>query len=120
MTNFSAVCVGEKLTTLTSTLPTADTCNAGFTPSLASREGGWRIFSAHFAAAPPRLNDAVPAGDVTLSVPSRAVTLDISLNGIDSRKSALRNWRTSVSRRALPSPVRPLNVAVQTASAPIG
>ncbi len=95
-----------------SATPIADARHSGFTPIFCSRDGGCRILSAHFGAAAPSSNDAVPSGNVTLSVPPRAATFDICLNGIDSFRSPPRNCSTSVSSRAFPAAVRPLNRAV--------
>src|SRR5206468_2706739 len=64
-------------------------------------------------------NEAVPAGDLIVSLPARALTAVISSKRIESRRSGPRNSSTLVSSRALPSTVRPLNVAAHNASAPI-
>src|SRR6185503_4957704 len=102
-----------------SVTPIADATQSGFTPIFASRDGGCWIFCAHFSAAVPSANDARPSGNVTRSAPARASTFDISLNGIDNLISPPRKYRTSVSRRALPLAVRPLNVTAHVASAPM-
>jgi hypothetical protein len=59
----------------------------GFTPSLSRSEGGFLILSAHFAAAGPSSNTAVPSGNVTRSAPSAASTFVIDVRRMLNRNA---------------------------------
>src|SRR5262249_7915840 len=100
-------------------MPTADARQSDFAPSFARRDGGFLILSTHFGAAAPSSNDAVPSPNATVSVPSFAAISSIALKGIVSLRPPPRNCTTSVSSRAVPLGVRPLNRATHFASAPM-
>ena len=109
----------SSLTNASSSTPTIDARHCGRTPSFSSRDGGCRIFCAHFCAAGPSASVTGPSGAVRVSVPSVAATPFICANGMVSRTSPPRNSTASVSSRAVPLTVLPLIFAVHFASAPI-
>src|SRR5579859_70766 len=87
-------------------------------PSFLRRDGGFLILSSHFSAAAPSSKTALTVSDVTCSAPSRTASVSIALNGIVSFRSALRNWISSLSRRAVPVALRRLALTSHFASYP--